>query len=56
VLGQAVRNGIESGEIGWRDLVDFYARHRCQTYTFPLEYRAFNVDGQRTLPALAADR
>jgi hypothetical protein len=56
MLGQATRNGIESGEIGWRDLVDFYARHRCQTYTFPLEYRAFTTDGQRPLPVTASDR
>ena len=32
--------GIEKGEITWRDLVDFYARHRCQTYHFPASYRA----------------
>jgi hypothetical protein len=31
-LPQAVRSGLERGEIGWRDLIDFYARHRCQTY------------------------
>jgi hypothetical protein len=53
-LPQAVRSGLERGEIGWRDLVDFYARHRCQTYQFPLLYRAFKKDGERSVPAVAA--
>jgi hypothetical protein len=50
---QAVRSGLERGEIGWRDLVDFYARHRCQTYQFPLLYRAFKSDGERAVPAVS---
>jgi hypothetical protein len=53
VLPQAVRSGLERGEIGWRDLVDFYARHRCQTYQFPLSYRAFKSDSERSVPALS---
>lgn len=53
-LSQAVRSGLERGEIGWRDLVDFYARHRCQTYQFPLGYRALERDGERSLPAVSA--
>lgn len=51
MVSQAVRSGLESGEIGWRDLADFYARHRCQTYAFPSSYRAFTADGQRPLPS-----
>lgn len=51
---QTVRSGLERGEIGWRDLVDFFARHRCQTYQFPPTYRAFKSDGERPLPASAA--
>lgn len=51
ILSQAVRTGFERGEIGWRDLADFYSRHRCQTYSFPLGYRAFTEDGQRAIPA-----
>lgn len=51
---QAVRSGLERGEIGWRDLIDFYARHRCQTYQFPLSYRAFRIDGERGVPAVSA--
>jgi hypothetical protein len=53
-MSQAVRSGLERGEIGWRDLIDFYARHRCQTYRFPLLYRAFKTDGERSVPAVAA--
>lgn len=49
---QAVRSGLENGEIRWRDLVDFYARHRCQTYPFPATYRALTSDGQRRIPAM----
>ncbi len=51
-LPQSVRSGLERGEIGWRDLVDFYARHRCQSYQFPLSYRAFKVDGERSVPVV----
>jgi hypothetical protein len=53
-LSQAVRSGLERGEIGWRDLIDFYARHRCETYQFPLKYRAFSSDGERSVPAVPA--
>jgi hypothetical protein len=52
VVSAAVRSGMDRGDIGWRDLVDFYARHRCQTYQFPATYRAFKSDGERALPAL----
>lgn len=51
MVAQAVKTGVEQGEISWRDLVDFYARHRCQTYQFPLTYRAFTKEGPKTLPA-----
>ena len=51
VSSQVVRTGLERGDIGWRDLVDFYARHRCQTYQFPSSYRAFKSDNERPIPA-----
>jgi hypothetical protein len=51
VMPQVVRTGMDRGDIGWRDLVDFYARHRCQTFHFPSSYRAFKSDGERELPA-----
>jgi hypothetical protein len=53
VTPQVVRTGLERGEIGWRDLADFYARHRCQSYQFPSFYRAFKSDDQFPLPAVA---
>ena len=52
MLSQVVRTGMDRGDIGWRDLVDFYARHRCQSYQFPASYRAFKSDGERELPAV----
>lgn len=52
VMSQVVRTGIDRGEIGWRDLVDFYARHRCQSYQFPSSYRALKSDGERAIPAV----
>ncbi|MGE0550578.1 MAG: hypothetical protein AB7O24_03230 [Kofleriaceae bacterium] len=56
VMAQAVRTGLERGQIGWRDLVDFYARHRCATYQFPLSYRALKVDNEYPIPAVAPSR
>lgn len=52
VVSQAVRSGLEKGQIGWRDLVDFYARHRCPTYRFPLTYRAFKSDSEQAVPVV----
>lgn len=54
VVSQAVRSGLEQGQIGWRDLVDFYARHRCATYRFPMSYRYLKSDGEREIPAAGA--
>ena len=54
VVSQSVRSGLEQGQIGWRDLVDFYARHRCPTYRFPSSYRAIRSDGERQVPDTAA--
>jgi hypothetical protein len=51
VMSQVTRTGIDRGEIGWRDLVDFYARHRCQSYQFPSTYRALKSDGEIAIPA-----
>lgn len=48
VLDDALRSGATS----WRDLIDFYARHPCQVYTFPNGYKAFDADGERPLPAV----
>lgn len=53
VSSQVVRTGLERGQIGWRDLVDFYARHRCQSYQFPSSYRALKSDNEIDIPAVA---
>ena len=53
VMSQVTRTGIDRGEIGWRDLIDFYARHRCQSYQFPSSYRALTSDGSVTIPVSA---
>lgn len=51
VPSQVLRSAIGDGSVRWRDLVDFYARHRCDSYHFPLSYRAFERQGERPLPA-----
>ena len=50
----ALEESLRAGQTTWRDLVDFYARHSCQTFTFPAGYKAFSRDGERPLPAVAA--
>ncbi len=50
VVPRVVTAGVERGDLGWRDLADFYARHRCQSFQFPMTYRAFKSDNERQLP------
>ena len=47
---QAILLGMEKGTVSWRDVVDFYARHRCETYDFVPGYRAYTTKGQYKLP------
>jgi hypothetical protein len=42
---QLIQIGMDKGTVEWRDVVDFYARHRCETYDFPVGYRAI-AEGQ----------
>ena len=56
ILSADVIRSIEQGETSWRDMIDFYARHRCETYTFPVGYRAFVEDDQEPLPVKGAKR
>ena len=42
--------GLRAGTVTWRDVIDFYARHRCHTYGFPTGYRALTRPGQYNLP------
>lgn len=51
---QAIRRAQEKGLSSWRDVIDFYARHSCEKYIFPLDYKAFTRSGERVLPALQA--
>jgi hypothetical protein len=51
---QLILIGMEKGTVSWRDVVDYYARHRCETYGFPVGYRAFTKAGQYDLPVSAA--
>lgn len=46
----SIRSGLADGSIEWRDLIDFYARHSCESYQFPDGYRAFVTDSERPLP------
>lgn len=46
----SMRKAVLSGEIRWRDQADFFARHRCPTYSFPPSYKAFQRDGEQILP------
>jgi len=56
ILPATTAQAIETGEIAWHDIVDFYARHRCETYTFPASYRAIRRAGEIQLPAAGARR
>jgi hypothetical protein len=47
---QTILIGMGKSTVSWRDVVDFYARHRCETYDFPVGYRAFAKAGQYKLP------
>ncbi len=45
-----IKEGIERKAIGWRDVVDFYARHSCDEYSFFKGYR-YRTDPSLPLPA-----
>lgn len=51
---RTIRSGLRADEVAWRDIIDFYARHNCDEYTFFVGYR-WSAKGIETLPA-AADR
>lgn len=52
MLPAKIASDLEAGRVSWRDVVDFYARHRCDSYRYPDGYRAFEKDGERPLPAV----
>jgi hypothetical protein len=45
-----IRDGADRGELGWRDVIDFYARHNCDEFSFFRGYR-FRTDPRAPLPA-----
>jgi hypothetical protein len=45
-----IRDGIDRKELGWRDVIDFYARHSCDEYAFFRTYR-FRTDAGAPLPS-----
>lgn len=45
-----IQEGIDRKELGWRDVIDFYARHSCDEYTFFRGYR-FRTNPAAILPA-----
>lgn len=48
-----IREGVERNEFDWRDVIDFYARHNCDEYSFFRSYR-YRTDPSAPLPARAA--
>jgi hypothetical protein len=49
-----IKEGIDKKELGWRDVIDFYARHNCTEYSFFRSYR-YRGDPSAPLPARALD-
>jgi hypothetical protein len=45
-----IRDGADRGELGWRDVIDFYARHNCAEYAFFRSYR-YRASAEAPLPA-----
>jgi hypothetical protein len=49
-----IEEGIEKKQIGWRDVIDFYARHNCDEYSFFKGYR-YRIKASDPLPARPLD-
>ena len=49
-----IKEGIDKKELGWRDVMDFYARHNCTEYSFFKSYR-YRGDPSAPLPARPLD-
>jgi hypothetical protein len=59
VIGTSITDQVRSGEgdVSWRDIIDFYARHRCAgaTYSYVDGYKAFEKGDKRRLPVVSED-
>ncbi len=51
-----LKQEMKVGRVAWRDIVDYYARHSCQTFTFFAGYKAFEGEEPYRLPAQGRDR
>jgi len=51
---RAIHQAVKKGGAGWRDVIDFYARHNCDTYFFYPSYR-YKEEGLETLPSKAPE-
>lgn len=45
-----IQEGLDRKQLGWRDVIDFYARHNCDEYSFWSGYR-YRTDPAAPLPA-----
>ncbi len=51
-LSVAQEAQMRGGQTTWRDLIDFYARHSCEAYRFPNDYKAVAPGKTIELPAV----
>jgi hypothetical protein len=51
---QLIRRGMEQQKVMWFDVIDYYARHSCHKFIFPVGYKAFTKPSDWTLPVSAA--
>jgi hypothetical protein len=46
-----IKRLIKAGDLRWRDVIDFYARHNCDEYSFFAQYR-WREQGPKRVPAI----
>lgn len=51
---RAIHHAVKKGGAGWRDVIDYYARHNCDRYFFFPSYR-YSDKGVKVLPAKAPE-
>jgi hypothetical protein len=49
-----IQDGLDKKQIGWKDVIDFYARHNCDEYSFFASYR-YRTSPSQPLPARPLD-
>jgi hypothetical protein len=48
-----IKVALDKGNISWRDIIDYYARHSCERYLLPIGYHAFSKANELPLPVTA---